>query len=165
VYIGYDLEWSRTIFPIKDLPMADDTNLVPALETPSSGASSAPKEKKMRAPRKPKAAAEAVADTLVSTPAKKSRGPGKKPAATITPVAAEPAAKTPAAKTPAAKKATAGKAQPAKRSPKQVDAAPVYTDGFSDLLKLEEENQTLRKALSEKLRAENADLRKKLGTA
>ena len=30
---------------------------------------------------------------------------------------------------------------------------------------LEEENKALRKALSEKLRAENADLRKKLGQA
>jgi putative transposase len=36
-------------------------------------------------------------------------------------------------------------------------------DGFSELLQLEEENTRLRKALSEKLRAENADLRKRLG--
>jgi len=32
-----------------------------------------------------------------------------------------------------------------------------------DLLKLEEENQVLRKQLGDKLRAENVDLRKKLG--
>jgi hypothetical protein len=35
-------------------------------------------------------------------------------------------------------------------------------DGFADLIKLEEENKSLRKQLSEKLRAENADLRKRL---
>jgi putative transposase len=37
------------------------------------------------------------------------------------------------------------------------------SDGFAELLEVEAENQTLRKLLSEKLRAENADLRKKLG--
>jgi hypothetical protein len=35
-------------------------------------------------------------------------------------------------------------------------------DEFADLLQLEEENQRLRKLLAEKLRAENADLRKRL---
>jgi hypothetical protein len=37
------------------------------------------------------------------------------------------------------------------------------TDGFADLVALEEENLKLRKSLAEKLRQENADLRKKLG--
>ena len=46
--------------------------------------------------------------------------------------------------------------------------APVATsvdviDDIADLIKLEEENKQLRKELSEKLRAENADLRKRLG--
>lgn len=36
-------------------------------------------------------------------------------------------------------------------------------DELADLVKLEEENQRLRKQLAEKLRAENADLRKRLG--
>lgn len=43
----------------------------------------------------------------------------------------------------------------------QTSAATV--DDFADLLQLEEENSHLRKALSDKLRAENADLRKRLG--
>jgi putative transposase len=140
--------------------MADDTNFTPAVDTASAEASSTTKEKKTRAPRKPKAAPEAVTDTSVSAPLKKTRGPAKKAVATSVPVAAEPAAKAPAP----AKKATAAKALPAKRTPK-VGAAPVDTDGFADLLKLEEENQKLRKELSGKLRAENADLRKKLGLA
>ncbi|WP_426129293.1 hypothetical protein [Pararhizobium sp. PWRC1-1] len=78
---------------------------------------------------------------------------------TSAPVAAEPAAKASAP----AKTATAAKARPAKRAQQKAVAAPVNTDGFADLLKLEEENQKLRKELSGKLRAENADLRKKLG--
>jgi putative transposase len=141
--------------------MADDTNFTPAVDTASAEAPLKTKEKKTRAPRKPKAAAETVADTSVSAPVKKTRGPAKKAAAITAPVAAEPAAKA----SGPAKKGTVAKAQPAKRAPKQVEAAPVYTDGFADLLKLEEENQKLRKTLSDKLRAENADLRKKLGTA
>ncbi|AUX79470.1 transposase [Sinorhizobium fredii] len=36
-------------------------------------------------------------------------------------------------------------------------------DEFADLVQLEQENQRLRKLLAEKLRSENADLRKKLG--
>jgi putative transposase len=42
-------------------------------------------------------------------------------------------------------------------------SAPAETDEIVDLMKLEEENKTLCKQLSEKLRAENADLRKRLG--
>ncbi|MBZ7927717.1 SyrB-like regulator [Ensifer adhaerens] len=38
-------------------------------------------------------------------------------------------------------------------------------DDVADLLELEKENERLRKSLSEKLRAENADLRKRLGLA
>jgi cell shape-determining protein MreC len=46
----------------------------------------------------------------------------------------------------------------------QVAATPstAVVDEFADLLQLEEENQRLRKQLAEKLRAENADLRKRL---
>lgn len=49
----------------------------------------------------------------------------------------------------------------------QVSApAPVaLIDDIADLIKLEEENKQLRKELSEKLRSENADLRKRLGKA
>ncbi len=62
--------------------------------------------------------------------------------------------------------ATSGKRTPVKRAPKAVDAASAPSmaavDEFADLLQLEEENQRLRKLLAEKLRAENADLRKRL---
>lgn len=36
-------------------------------------------------------------------------------------------------------------------------------DEFAELVQLEAENQRLRKLLSERLRAENSDLRKRLG--
>ncbi|AHK47191.1 putative SyrB-like regulator (plasmid) [Ensifer adhaerens OV14] len=36
-------------------------------------------------------------------------------------------------------------------------------DEMADLIQLEEENKRLRKTLADKLRAENADLRKRLG--
>ena len=62
--------------------------------------------------------------------------------------------------------AGAAKRVPVKRPPKAVQATPVVQttpgDEISDLLQLEEENQRLRKLLAEKLRAENADLRKRL---
>jgi putative transposase len=141
--------------------MADDTNITPSFEIASADASSKPKEKKTRAPRKPKIATQAVADVLVSAPAKKTRGPGKKSVAAVVPPTAAPAAKA----SVVAKKVAVAKAQPVKRAPRQAATASHNTDGFADLLKLEEENQKLRKALSEKLRAENADLRKKLGLA
>jgi len=141
--------------------MADDTNIPPAAEIASADAASKPKEKKTRAPRKPKVSVEAVSETSVSAPVKRTRGPGKKSA-----VAAAPSKVAPTAKASAAtKKATAAKPEPAKPASRQAQASSHDTDGFSDLLKLEEENRKLRKALSEKLRAENADLRKKLGLA
>ncbi|MCY1306900.1 hypothetical protein D9M70_567850 [compost metagenome] len=37
------------------------------------------------------------------------------------------------------------------------------SDEFAEFVRLETENQRLRKLLSEKLRAENSDLRKRLG--
>lgn len=140
--------------------MPDDTIITPGIETASTEAPFKAKEKKARAPRKPKPAAEGIADTSISAPVKKTRGPGKKKAATSAPGAAETAVTS-----GRAKKATPAKARPAKPAPQKVEVAPIETDGFADLLKLEEENQKLRKALSDKLRAENADLRKKLGMA
>lgn len=50
------------------------------------------------------------------------------------------------------------------KSDSQTVAEPVPTgDEFAELVQLETENQRLRKLLSEKLRAENSDLRKRLG--
>ena len=45
----------------------------------------------------------------------------------------------------------------------KAEATVVGSDEFADLVQLEGENKRLRKALAEKLRSENADLRKRLG--
>lgn len=137
--------------------MADETNTTAINEV---AAGNVPQEKKTRGPRKPKVAAEAAVSTSVSAPVKKTRGPGKRK---VQDSAVAPAVAVVEKKASPAK--PAGKAQPAKRGPRKVEAKAPATDDFADLLKLEEENQKLRKALSDKLRSENADLRKKLGVA
>ncbi|MBO9127920.1 MULTISPECIES: hypothetical protein [unclassified Rhizobium] len=142
--------------------MADETSMSPTAETAPADKSAASREKKTRAPRKSKAAGESVASASVSVAVKKTRGPGKKKAD-----ASEAATSAPTAKSPAASKkpAVVAKTQPGKSGgPRKAEATAAAVDGFSELLKLEEENQKLRKELSEKLRAENAELRKKLGT-
>jgi putative transposase len=54
-----------------------------------------------------------------------------------------------------------------KKTPKQIEqtakSSVLAIDEMADLVQLEEENQRLRKILAEKLRAENAELRKRLG--
>jgi putative transposase len=112
--------------------------------------------KKTRGPNKSKAAVDVVA---ISAPAKKTRV-SKKSSAKENRTASAPAQ---VEKAPT--KTAIAKPEKATRGPRKAQAAISSTDGFADLMSLEEENQKLRKALAEKLRAENADLRKKLGRA
>ncbi|MGR8965010.1 transcriptional regulator (plasmid) [Rhizobium leguminosarum] len=118
--------------------------------------------------------------TVVETPIapKKQRKPRAKKAAALETAPADAAAEPAAALTGAGggkrrgRKAkvieAASSAKPARvsRAPKAeqtASAAPMAAiDEMADLLQLEEENQRLRKLLAEKLRAENADLRKRL---
>jgi len=136
--------------------MADETNAEPTTEVRSHDATTAGKVKKTRAARRLKKEDKAAAAATVTAPVKRTRGPAKK--ANAAPAGAiQPASK--AEKPMKAAVATNG----AKRGPRKAAAAPVANDGFAELMQLEEENQKLRKALSDKLRTENADLRKKLG--
>jgi ribosomal protein S1 len=138
--------------------MADETMTETPADAANANPANAPAPKKTRAPRRPKAAPEAVSGDVTAvateTPVKKTR--------------AKRGSKQIAAKT---EKSTATPKKAATRSAgvKAVAAAPVaaveFTDDIADLIKLEEENQQLRKKLSEKLRAENANLRKRLGEA
>lgn len=121
--------------------------------------------------------APASVDAAIDVP-KKQRKPRAKKAAPETAsveVAVEPAASTTAGKRGKQTRgrkpkpiddASSVKRVPVKRAPKVVQAvtaAPTAAiDEMADLLQLEEENQRLRKLLAEKLRAENADLRKRL---
>lgn len=129
----------------KEMLMADDTETMNDVEVP------APQEapvavKKQRKPRAKKTSV--VATTAESAPAG-TDGPkkrGRKPRVSIDTTPVEPAAP---------------KLAP---TPDRIadDAATLARDEMADLLQLEAENQKLRKMLAEKLRAENADLRKKL---
>ncbi|MGA1834287.1 hypothetical protein [Rhizobium wenxiniae] len=112
-------------------------------------------EKKIRKPRAPKATAKIATSDITASPAEQ---PAKKTRAKrgskIALVKAEKASVEPknlATRTPRAKTAI------------PAPVAPV--DDIADLIKLEEENKQLRKELSNKLRSENADLRKRLGKA
>ncbi|MGV1760498.1 SyrB-like regulator [Rhizobium sp. A22-96] len=117
--------------------------------------------KKQRAPRRSKTeieAARSASAAAVKSPKVRAPRATKVEAAPV--AVAEPAVKV--AKKTRAKAAVKTKvASPAKAPAK----APVTAaDEMADLLQLEEENKQLRKALAEKLRAENADLRKRLGS-
>ena len=127
--------------------MAEENNISVA-ETHEVAATEPP-AKKTRQPRKPKSTVEASAVTSAQ-PAKKS------PAKRASKAAPAKNTKTTARNTnPVSSKAAAVGAQ--------VLATVAHSDELADLIKLEEENKNLRKQLSEKLRSENAELRKRLG--
>jgi hypothetical protein len=137
----------KTIAPaLQETIMADDNDTRTDADTPAAVVPNVPK--KERKPRAKKAAPETVAPQLVSAliiaAGKQKRGRKRK----------------------SVEGAINAKHIPVKRGPKTVklSTAPstAAIDQISDLLQLEEENQRLRKLLAEKLRAENADLRKRL---
>jgi putative transposase len=79
-------------------------------------------------------------------------------------------APTSPAETPVASKRTPkgvvkedGRKRRTKRAEAPVTTPVTAMDEMADLIQLEAENKRLRKTLAEKLRAENADLRKRLG--
>jgi putative transposase len=118
-----------------------------------------PVAKKQRAPRRSKAEIEAALSGPKSAATVKSPVIRKKRATQAAPVAVE---------TPDTGKTTTkgrgkntGNGKPANHG--VVTAAVSATDEMADLIQLEAENKRLRLALAEKLRAENADLRKRLG--
>lgn len=126
--------------------MADETDTITNVDTPAIPETSiAPK--KQRKPRASKVSSKRTGASTAAEPAisrQKRRGRKAK--------AIEGAAIT--------------KRTPVKNAPKAEQAEPVVPrpvgDEMADLVQLEEENQELRKLLAEKLRAENAELRKKL---
>ena len=130
--------------------MADENNTMIDADTPAVAAPDV--AKKERKPRARKTAHETVSAEVAAQPAAASNAAAVKPKR--------------GRKAKSDEGATSAKRAPAKRAPKAVQAAPAPSvaavDEFADLLQLEEENQRLRKLLAEKLRAENADLRKRL---
>jgi hypothetical protein len=124
--------------------MADENNTMTDTDTPAV-VETPIAEKKQRKPRAKKAAA-ASASVDAATDAAEKPKRGRKPKSVDS---AAPAKRTRMKRVPKVAMQTAS-------------AAPTAIDEMADLLQLEEENQRLRKMLAEKLRAENADLRKRL---
>lgn len=108
-----------------------------------------PAVKNTRGPRRPKAAVEAVATAAAAHAA--AEKPAKKPRARRGSVVTAKDTKV------------AVKAPRSKQTGAKIVTAMEPLDDIADLIKLEEENKRLRKELSDRLRAENADLRKRLG--
>jgi hypothetical protein len=142
-------------YPHMEIAMADENETgaqidVAATEAPTE----APPSKKQRAPRRSKAEIDAAA--IAKSPNVRQKRAAQ---AEVTPASAQ--ATVPAA----TKKSVAkGRATAKSVSPAAAPTAPVTAiDEMADLFQLEEDNKKLRQALAEKLRAENADLRKRLG--
>lgn len=151
-----DLQQKTTPILALEEQMADETSmseLVPG--EPEAALQKVPDDKK-RGPRAKKTAPEAVtSDALVDAPAvKKARAKrgSKNAAAEVKPSARRGGRK--------AKAAVEAIGESATQAVSPVTAA---GDEMEDLLQLEQENQRLRKLLAEKLREENASLRKRLG--
>jgi hypothetical protein len=135
---------------LQERDMADENDTITDADAPAAAAPDVPK--KQRKPRAKKAAAETQSADVTAEPAA--------------------APKNPAVKQRRRRKAKSdggamkAKRAPVKRDPKAVQTvavpSPAAIDEMADLLQLEEENRRLRKLLAEKLRAENADLRKRL---
>jgi hypothetical protein len=129
----------------KGMLMADDTETMNEAEAPAleEAPAAAKKQRKPRA-KKTTVVATTAASAAGALDGRKKRG--RKARASESPAQVEP---------------TAPKLTP---TSDQIggDAATSAGDEMIDLLQLEAENQELRKMLAEKLRAENADLRKKL---
>ncbi len=119
--------------------------------------------KKRRGPRPKNVVAETTADVPGAAAAQPVRGRRKRADKSAD---GNLSAEAPATGKTRAKKVAkgAGETRGAKQPTATTASAPVLDD-IADLLQLEEENARLRKALAEKLRAENADLRKRLGLA
>ena len=128
--------------------MADELSTPPSTEAGTDSIAKTPAVKKTRAPRRPKAVIEAAKSEMVAAPKGRRGGRRKVDAEALTTPASTP-------------RKVRG---PAKAKASTAAVAASGSDGLADLLQLEEENARLRKTLAEKLRAENADLRKRIGS-
>lgn len=136
--------------------MADETNLT---ETAAAEATAVvetePTVKKRRGPHRAKTGTDAAVGETSGKVVKERKKRVPKAAKVADAVSDGPAA-------------VAGKRRRRMAKPAEpiVETAPASaSDEIAELMKLEEENKRLRQALAEKLRAENADLRKRLGLA
>lgn len=156
----------KRFLPLREMFMADENEVIAsgdATETKTPAPAAEPK--KQRAPRGQKKASSAAIAEPAAKMAKPARQPRKKRGeltnSTASSAPSDVAAAASSASAPVARGSRKAKAVTASKP--KAKATAVAGDEFSELLQLEEENKQLRKALSEKLRSENSDLRKKLG--
>ncbi|MGK9055386.1 transcriptional regulator [Neorhizobium petrolearium] len=147
------IEQETNASALQETIMADENNAMTDADTPPVAAPEV--AKKERKPRGRKAMPETASAAFSGQPAAASNAAAGKPKR--------------GRKAKSDEGAVSAKRVPVKRAPKAVQEATAPSvaagDEFADLLQLEEENQRLRKMLAEKLRAENADLRKRLNLA
>ncbi|MBY3123147.1 transcriptional regulator [Rhizobium laguerreae] len=144
------IEQETNASALQETTMADENDTMINANTPAAAAPDVPK--KIRKPRAKKAVSETATAPVSVQPAAASNATAGK--------------QKRGRKAKSDESATSARRAPVKRAPRAVHAATAPSvaavDEFGDLLQLEEENQRLRKLLAEKLRAENADLRKRL---
>ncbi|MBY3294423.1 transcriptional regulator [Rhizobium laguerreae] len=144
------IEQETNASALQETTMADENDTMINAEPPAAIASDV--SKKVRKPRAKKAVPETAPAPVSVQPALASNAAAGK--------------QKRGRKAKSDEGATNARRAPIRRAPRAVQAATAPSvaavDEFSDLLQLEEENQRLRKLLAEKLRAENADLRKRL---
>ena len=146
------------------MPDENNTGLIAAVaeaDTPVT----APATKKQRAPRRQKEAVEPVRATSKATTAKSPTvNPGKRDKQDRTGKLKRVEAQvTDGTSTPKDATKSTGRQKAAKPVEQTAKTSVSAIDEMADLVQLEEENKRLRKTLAEKLRAENAELRKRLG--
>ena len=152
--------------------MADESNTGPITAAVADAEVKEPTVKKRRSPRLQKAASEPAQS---KTPAAKRRGYSEQEKSEklklIETQVSEGSTLKDAIKSAAISEQTyyqwKGAAKPVKQKDtkgiKSTKSVPFAGDELADLVQLEEENQRLRNLLAEKLRTENAELRKRLG--
>jgi len=139
----------KTAADTQEIIMADDTDTIPNADAPAI-AETPVEPKKQRKPRSNKASSEMSAPEIAA-----------KLAGGLDGISGQKKGR----KTKVIQGTAVAKRAYVKRAPKADEPATVVSsagDEMADLLQLEEENQRLRKLLAERLRSENADLRKKL---
>ncbi|OAP40253.1 transposase [Sinorhizobium americanum] len=151
--------------------MADESNAAPVAVAGATDAEvKAPTAKKQRSPRPPKAAAEPAQATSKAAAAKRRGYSDQEKSEKLKLIerqVTEGSTLKDAIKSAAISEQTyyqwKGAAKPVEKKATKVTKPVTAGDELADLVQLEEENQRLRKQLAEKLRAENAELRKRLG--
>jgi hypothetical protein len=153
-------QWKKMIGLRGEILMADESN-TEIVETVPPAEVAPPK--KRRGPRPKNVVADVTAEVPEAAAAQPARGRRKRADKSAD---GKLSGEAPAVVKTRAKRGATGVAKTrGEKQPTATTAPAPVLDDIADLLQLEEENARLRKALAEKLRAENADLRKRLGLA